>query len=474
MKYLIKKIIITLIALGVGLGLWMYMNGFLTKSKANQETATVSFAPATRRVNDGDEASVNVLVNMTGGATLSGVDLSFTTTGDGLEFKRYILPTGFTEELLDIPKTISDAAPKKLLRLVFVAATKTTSLPHSATIPLYFTAKVPNGNRAATPQISVDVKASQAVGMGGVAYQVALSQSEPSFKVGFNPPPSDSATSLECATARNQSLSGCGQNVSITWTDAINEDGYRISRNGTLLQTISKNSISYTDPMCNFAANTYTIQAFNAGGVNANPPTVTCTCQVCPTKAPPSPSPVPPPGSADLMFHAVFPDAASNINQISDVKVTVFDRDGKSICNDGMDCRKIVTFQRDLAARMPNTFNSPRLSYEFEKNQAYTFVVKQNHTVKQTYKRVYLTWKDVLQCFEGTQDSRCGDLIGDVTLRPLFSGDLDGSNKIDQADLDTVSNALGLNGAEGDLNFDGKTDQKDVNIVSKNFGKSGI
>ena len=107
------------------------------------------------------------------------------------------------------------------------------------------------------------------------------------------------------------------------------------------------------------------------------------------------------------------------------------------------------------------------------KNQAYSVVIKQEHTLKQTYKNVYLKWLKVLQCNEGTQDSGCGDLIEGVATQPLFSGDLDKSNKIDQADLDIVSKNIGTNSVAGDLNFDGVTDTKDVDIVAKNFNKSG-
>ncbi len=472
MKHLAKIIVIALVALGVSLGLWMYLNGSLIKSKADVKTANLRFAPITNKVNDGAEVGTSIIITSSGNPFFSGVDLSFTTTGEGLDFVRYTLPAGFTEQILDASKISTATAPKQLLRLVFVATKPASALPTSITIPLFFKATAPNGDRNATPRISVNVSASQIVGPGGT-FTIMPDPAASNFTLSFNPPPSDAATAPECDVARNMSNNdlGCGRAVSFTWTDASNEDGYKIYRKGSLIATIAKNSISYTDRICNFAGNTYTIEAYNLGGSKKTD--VTCKCLICPTLPPPTPSPIPPPSSADLLFHAVFPDADASVNQITDVKITLLDSNGNTICNDGVDCAKIVTFQRDTTAKMPNTFNSPRLGYDLEKNRAYTVMVKQNHTVRQMYKRVYLTWKDILQCKEGTQDSRCGDLISAVEERTLFSGDLDNSNTVDEADLEIVNRALGFSGAEGDLNFDGKTNQKDLTIVSKNFEKNG-
>ena len=189
--------------------------------------------------------------------------------------------------------------------------------------------------------------------------------------------------------------------------------------------------------------------------------------------APPIPTPITPIDSADIVFRAIFPNTAPEVNEIPNVKITILGGQGDHFCDDQNDCAKVVTFHRVQNGRVSNTFQSPQLQYPFKNNQAYTVVVKQNHTLQQTYKFVYLKWQKVLQCLEGTKDSGCGQLIEDVVSRPLYSGDLDGSNVIDQKDADMVSIAIGSKSIEGDLNFDGVTDQKDVEILGKNFNKKG-
>jgi len=201
-------------------------------------------------------------------------------------------------------------------------------------------------------------------------------------------------------------------------------------------------------------------------------PSVTCSCQKCPTLPTPMPTAIPPINSSDLIFRVVFPNVASTVNEIPDVKVTILNAEGKRLCTG--ECEKNITFYRVPNARVLNTFRSPQLSYySLNKNVAYTVVVKQSRTLQQTYKYVFLKWNKVVQCLEGSQESGCGQLLGEVEQRTLLSGDLDGSNTIDQADVDILGKSFGANNTEGDLNFDGATNQTDADILGKNFEKKG-
>jgi hypothetical protein len=478
MKHIFKIIIIAGVALAVSLGLWMYLNGFLTKSKASNGVALLAFAEGSTQANGGQKVHADLTVTTVSG--ISGIDVTFTTVGTNLSFSYTDtiahLPVGF-ELLLDEPMmTTTTGNNKNLVRIVLVSKKPAAQLPKSAIIPLYFT--VVTTGQASQTVLTANMSASQVVGVSesqssGTVF--SLEGNMPiSYTVRVNDPRAASAANLICDDERNASRANCGVRVAIKWNDSANEDGYKVYKNNQLVKTIGQNATSYNDVCNNFNPATYSVIAYNASGsVSTTLPTVSCACKICPTSPPPTPTPMMPTSSSDLIFHVVFPDAAQSVSRIPDVKITVFDNDGKRICNDDTDCAQVVTFERVPDAKINNTFRSPQLQYQLQKNQAYSIVVKQNHAVRQTYKHVFLKWQKVLQCLEGTTDSGCGDLIEEVANRPLYSGDLDGSNKIDQTDADKLSIGLGSQSAEGDLNFDGKTDQEDVDILGKNFNRNG-
>lgn len=481
MKHIGKIIVIAFVALGASGGLWYYLNTYLSQSNAAGEIAHVRFSSTSIYAKEGDEIRVDVVLSTSSTTNtysgISGIDLAFVTTGSNLEFlyarSTTSIPVGFDEYLLNESAMTSGTTPKQLKRVMIVAKRPAAQLQKSIIIPLYF--KVFAGGTSAT-NLSINAAVSQVVGPPSLTYPVTLVADASSFTVTINNIlPAASASNLFCDDARNMSRSNCGKGIALTWTDSPADDGYKIYRNRQLIKTLGKDAASYNDLWCaNFNPVTYSVIAYNAGGsASTTEPTISCSCQICPTAAPPSPSPVPPSSSANLIFHAIFPNAAATVQQIPDVKIIILDNNGKRICNDDTDCARTVTFRRIPDTRVPNTFSSPQLSYNLKNNQAYSVIIKQNHTVRQTYKDVYLKWQKVLQCYEGTLDSGCGKLIEEVVVRPLYSGDVDKSNSIDMVDQQMINEALGTQSAEGDLNFDGVTNQKDIDILGRNFNKKG-
>lgn len=480
MKFIIRILITAAVLLGVGIGLWLYLNKYLTRSKASNEVAKVRFSQASRSLNEGDEFHVELIVSTessTGDNRISGVDISFITTGTTLIYDPLKsgenMPVGFDDRI------IHDYRGGQVKRIM-IAATKATTnnLIKSITIPLYFK-YVAGTNPDTVTTLTINTQASQVAGPPARSYPIVLDSAAGSFTVHKIGPKPNPATGLVCDEAANMSRANCGSGAAIAWIPSAlsegNAEGYKIFRNNQLIKTVSGHGTSsFNDRWCvNFDPYMYTVVAYNEGGDSAATAPVSCACQRCPTAGPPTPSPIPPPSSADLIFRLIFPNALASVNTIPDIKITIFNNDGTSICADGSDCAKTVSFSRVMDARYPNTFQSNQLSYMLQKNQAYSIVVKQNRTIKRVYKNVYLKWKKVLQCNEGSVDSGCGDLIGEVTAKQMLSGDLDGSNVIDQLDLDKINMALGSRSSEGDLNFDGVTDQKDVEIIGKNFNKKG-
>lgn len=497
-NFIFKIIVIALVALGVSVGLWFYLNGYLTKSKASNGVAVFDFTQKNIEAKGGEIVHGDLTITAASG--MSGIDIAFNTEGTNLSFsyKDTVshIPAGYEMILDESHTTVQDttAGIKKLKRIVLISKQPAVLLPKSALIPLYFSV-INTGELSSKSKITVSFSSSQVVGVSdtnisGTVFSlekgtsplpldtnINIINNEPlSFTVEIRDPRAASVMNLACDMVRNTSKANCGRGIAVMWKDSPNEDGYKIYKNNQLVKTVGSNTTSYNDPWCaNFNPNTYSVIAYNAkGSVSTTLPTVVCGCQICPTAAAPTPGIVQPTNSADLIFRVIFPNAAPTVGEIPNVKITIFDNDGKRVCDGDTDCASVVTFRREPNAQVPNTFRSPQLQYSsLTKNQAYSVVVKQNHTVKQTYKNVYLMRLKVLQCLEGTNDSGCGDLMEGVKTNPLFSGDLDGSNTIDQIDSDKLSAGIGVNSAEGDLNFDGLTDQADVDILGKNFGKKG-
>jgi len=482
-KIVTKIIILFVLLIGVSLGLWVYINQYLVKSKATEEIVKMQFSPPLIKAHEGDTIQTNLILTIASSTNttlgISGIDLSFINTGKNLEFlyskTTAPMPNGLEDNILDEATMTTATEPKQLKRMVFVSPKSSGQLQKSIIIPLYF--KVLSAGQTAFPKNSgtIDTSLSEVVGSQGHTYSISLDENASSFTVELFGPKSTSATNLACDSALNKSNANCGRGIAITWTDATNEEGYKIYRNDQLVRSVGKDANSFNDQWCaNFTDQTYSVMAYNeAGSVEEKPPAITCACQICPTASPPTPTLEPPMSSADLIFRVIFPDALPSIQEIPNVKIIVLDNERKHICSDGIDCAQVVTFRRVQGAKIANTFQSPHLKYDLTKNQAYIIEVKHINTVKQSYAFVYLKWQKILQCLEGTKDSGCGQLIEDVTLRPLFSGDLDGSNVIDQVDLDKVGISIGGNSAQGDLNFDGITDQKDIEVIGKNFNKKG-
>ncbi len=493
MKVILRILVIAIVALGFSLGLWMYLNGYLTKSKASNGVATLSFVTPTVTAKGGDIVHGDLTITTVSG--MSGIDISFTTEGTNLSFlytnTSAHLPAGYELILDDLGMTDQNAntSQKGLKRMILVSKNAATQLPKSALIPLYFSV-INNGQAAATSILKVTTSASQIVGVSesntsGTVFSLEPNATPLAFTVQVADPRAASVTGLNCSST-------CGRNIVLHWTDSANEDGYKVYKDGTLLETIGRNTTAYPYNWCgNFLNHTYAVIAYNANGsVSTTQPNIGCACAVCPTQAPPTPTPIMPTNSADIIFRLNFPDVDMNVNTVPNVKVMVMDNDGKKVCADDTNCAQIVSFNRMFTANGATTyFSSPQLQYNLTENRAYSIVVKQNRTLQRRYKNVFLVYKALLNCLvpNPSVNHGCGQLISaDLDARAMIAGDMDGLdsnlpgfNIINIDDREKVGKiadsqaTLQQKSAEGDMNLDGGTDVKDLGIIEKNFNKKG-
>ena len=488
MKTIIRIVFFALVALGVSVGLWMYLNGYLTRSKASNGVANVAFTQKKIIAKGGEKIHGDLTVSA--GTGISGIDIVFSTEGTNLSFSyadtAAHLPKGYELVLDELGMTQTVGTNKNVKRIILVSKNNGAQLPTSALIPLYFTV-INNGTTAAQTVVKTVFNSSQVVGVSetGSSGTVFSLEGEGILTVEIEDPRAASVTDLSCSSM-------CGRNVTLKWTDSANEDGYKIFKDGVQLTSVGKNTTAYPYNWCgNYTNHTYAVIAYNAkGSVSTTAPTISCACSICPTQAPPTPTPIMPTNSADLIFRLNFPDIDMSVDRIPNVKVTVFDNDGKKVCPDETDCAMIVNFTRIYTANGPTTyFSSPQLQYNLTENKAYSIVVKQSRTVQRRYKNVYLVWQQVLNCLvpNPSVNHGCGQLISaDLEKRPMFSGDMEGLdsslagfNIINIDDREKIVKAadsqttLQNKSVEGDLNLDGGTDVKDVGIVEKNFNKKG-
>lgn len=497
MKHIIKIIIIACVVLGVSAGLWFYLNGYLTKSKASSSAAHFSFSQTSMQVKAGDAIKVNLMATAPSG--VSGVDVVFKTVGTTLDFvaEKTIaeLPTGF--ELI-VPKEQPTLATdsinagvslyRPLRRLVYVSRKSAATLPKSIIIPLYFKI-VNNGQSSSESIITLDLVQSQVVGVStvdtatqpvsGYVYTLEGEQNPLTFTAIVKDSRAASVKNLSCS-------SSCGRNVMLKWGDSENETGYTLFKDGKALTGLAQNSTSYLYSWCgDFKLHTFAVIATNQfGSVSTNSPSVDCGCALCPTKAPPTPTPITPTNSSDLIFRLNFPDAAQSVTTIPQVNVMVVGNSGEKVCADDTNCLQVITL-----TRMGSTtyFSSPQLQFNLKTTKPYSLIVKQPHTVQRTYKNIFLKWQKVLNCLGNSSESGCGQLISnEINTRPMYSGDVDGLDKtaagfniIDITDLTRVGDIADAQkttqtkSAEGDMNFDGSTDVKDYGVVAKNLNKKG-
>ena len=485
MKQVLRIGSIAIVALGVSVGLWFYLNGYLMKSKASETMAKIAFTETRKTAKGGDIIQVGLTVTAESG--MSGVDIVFENSGDNLNFlypqSTSKMPEGFDDQVMNenMMTTKTAYGTKTLRRMMFVSQRAAAQLPRSIFIPLHFSV-VNNGVTAAKSSLSINIRSSQVSGPGIPGKLFSLqsdsSQSHPSFTVEIDDPRAASATNLICDSI-------CGTATVLKWTDSANEDGYIIYKDGQKLAAIGKNTRAYPHNWCgDFNKHTYAVIAYNKkGSVSTTEPTLGCACQRCPTPAPPTPTPLMPTNSSDLIFRLRFPDVDSTVAQLPNVKVTILGDGGEHVCLDDTDCAQTVTFTRMGTSTY---FASPQLQYNLKSTKPYAVVVKQAHTLRRTYKHVFLKWKQVLTCFGNTSQSGCGQLISEIDTRPMLSGDmqeldttLKGYNEIDTNDLTAVGalsdsqTTLNKKTEEGDMNFDGGTDVKDYGIVARNLGKKG-
>ena len=488
MKHIGKIIIVAVVALGSSVGLWMYLNGYLTQSKASTSIARFSFVEKEKEIKPEEKQIVHADLQVSATSGMSAMDIAFTTTGTNLSFiydrtATALQTTGF-EMLLDDANMARKNADGTgtLRRIVLISKKKASDLPKSVIIPLFFS--VINSGQAAKTVLTANISASQVVGVSdtltsGTVFTLEGENTSPiTYTISVYDPRAAAATNLFCDSI-------CGTATILKWTDSANEDGYTILKDGQQLAKLGENTQAYPHTWCgDFNTHTYAVIAYNVrGSVSTTEPSIKCACQRCPTPAPPTPTPVQPTNSSDLIFRLQFPDVDSTVSQLADVKITILGDGGDRVCLDDTDCAFSVPFTRMGTS---NYFSSPQLQYNLNKTIPYSLVVKHPHTVRRTYKHVFLKWRHVLTCLGNASESGCGELVSEIDKKPMYSGDMqglditaEGYNIIDSKDLTAVGavadsqKVSNIKSSEGDMNFDGSTDVKDYGIVARNLGKKG-
>ncbi len=480
MKTILRVAFFGAIAIASVIGAWYYLNNYKASSKASEAIANISYTVTRASVQPGGTVNVGVTVS-TGTLHMSGIDLSFENIGDdNLDFVSATLPTGFDEQVLadsDVTTTRVDQT-KRLKRLIFVSKKTEAQLPTSSVIiPLTF--KVTNRGTSYLSTLRINLTSSQVSGpnIPENVFTLAGATNPLDFVVDSNP--LTPTPTPDCRAEIPQGLtcdSQCGTNVILKWKDVTNEDGYRIYKDTQTIPIaiLGKNQTAYTYAWCgDLDKHAYKVIAYNAacGSQSTTLPTMDCACSKCDNTIPsPTQGTIQPVNTADIILKLNFPDAASSVQAIRNVKVDIMN--GSALACPG--CSQMVSF-----TRVGNYFVSPQLSFRLEQTLPYTVVVKQAITVSRSYKFVYMQKNKLLNCSIGF-DSACGQLLSEIDRRPMYSGDTngfdtqsEGYNIIDKKDLSAVSIAVSQKTDQGDMNFDGISDTVDIGIVGKNFGQKG-
>jgi len=497
--FVFRIVTICAVVIAVSVGLWLYVNGYLVRSKASEATVNVSLSQPRATVGMGGVARTTL--DIVGTSKLSVVDVTIGYQKNELSPLIQSVPTGFDDMGV---QTYSENGSNSrtnsmILHVVYTIKKNKSALPVAVTLPLAFqnisTVPSPQGGVIFHARVkNVQVGGPDAPGYvfstdstgNSLDFQITYttdssepSVAPPSVTQAVSPTPvldlkgkAISATNLACVPS-------CGKsNIGITWTDSSNEDGYRIMKDGASqpLATLAQNATTYRDTSCDGNMHTYQVIAYNAqGSQSTTDPSVQCSCtSTCPTAGPLSPTLGVPLNSADLIFSVVFPDALPTVQSIPNVKVEIYNGSVLACPN----CSQTVLFTRS-----GSRFVSPQLSFDIADTPgqliSYSVAVKQLHTIKREYKAVYLKRKTLLSCATGS-DASCGQLLSGITDRPLYAGDTEGFdsqqsgfNIINEVDLQKVQEAVNGNSLEGDMNFDGVSDVKDVSVVGRNYNKKG-
>jgi hypothetical protein len=473
----VRAVLVVCAMCGVAIGIWLYTNKYLTRSKAAEVIANISYLSPTASVGKSNSVSTNLTIATSPNSPISAVDILFSFPST------YITPMGDTpsqfDEVMYKPFTSATDPITRVTtthaHLMYMAKRSTSMLQPAETIPFTFTV---NPSNTAPGEYHVKIMSVVVVGPGNtftvpsgtfpldftIINQSNLTPTPGTVLV--NPP-----TNLSC-------VSSCGANnvVGFTWNSSSNATGYSIYKDGNaqIYKTVAGNWTSFQDTAasCNGTSHTYQLIAYNSiGSQSTTGPSVQCSCPaVCPTGGPVAPTSAPSLNSADLIFHLSFPDAPSTVTTIPNVRVEI---DNGAVLACTANCVQTVTFTRDGAL-----FVSPQMSFDLPNTTAsvgYNIVVKQVHTLKRVFHAVYLQRQKVLSCTSNAGDAACGELTA-VGSRQMYSGDTDGFtitspgyNKIDATDLQTVQDAVDAQSPSGDMNFDGIVDLQDVAVVSRNL-----
>jgi hypothetical protein len=477
-----KAGVVLLIAGLVGFGLWNFLNGNSKKSKASESIATVKLSNTDITAQKNDTVRTNLTIT-TGGTTekISAVDISFLDEGGGLDFLResMTVPAGFEEFVLTDAQMAPATAQtniRALTRITLVAKKTTAALTNTLSLSLSF--KVKKGEPGEIMKLYSHIKSVQVSGPNapGNLFTVKLDPTPLDFavlvKTDFPTPTPDpraaAVTNLTCD-------SNPGVNIMFKWSDSLNEDGYKIYKDGSPqpLATLGKGATSYLYNWCgDFGQHTYKVISYNtAGSVSLTEPSIQCSCKLVPTAPPPTPVPVKPTNSSDIILRLSLPDVAADVQTVANVKVEVYN-------GNVLACPSCT--QTIMLTRSGRYFVSPQLSFNLTKTLPYTFVIKQQKSLRRTYKFVFLKYQDILNCTVAAT-SACGQLLTEIDSRPLLMGDIDGGmdsqnpgfNVINEVDLDKAQTSVDSKSDEGDVNFDGVSDVKDVGVVGKNFNQKG-
>jgi hypothetical protein len=142
-----KLITIVLVGLVILVGLWVYINRFLTKSKASVDKVNITYSSTKITVDKNGNFNLGVILNAENNKKISAVDLSFKYDSDDRDLVDFTgvqtLPANYFDQ--EILVATSSAMGAKNLHLVLAAKKTDDLLSSSLTINLAFKAKNTDG-----------------------------------------------------------------------------------------------------------------------------------------------------------------------------------------------------------------------------------------------------------------------------------------------------------------------------------------
>ena len=153
-----KKIFLAIFGACVLALLWIYLNNYLTRSKATGDAVTISFSPQTIDTGVGQNKSVDLLITTQGGKKISGVDLNLQAQGN-IKIVEVFTPVPVSSGDVTFFSQIVRNKSDTQARIAYTASKPEGQLPEVVKVPIII-----SGTANGTGTLKVDQSKTQIVG----------------------------------------------------------------------------------------------------------------------------------------------------------------------------------------------------------------------------------------------------------------------------------------------------------------------